>query len=955
MLYAVRVRLTATLVLVCCSVSALAQTPTIEDFAGGARVLDRPGTEFAVLPLNLATGPDGRIYIHEGGTGLGKIRRFDPPTGTVTGMPAAPHLRDINLISSQGIEFASDGGLYAVSGSVIWRYDLETGERTQIAGYPLVFVGNTISDIAIDAAGNLFVVDEGAHVVRVMRPDGQVEIFAGRPDSPSFTGDGGPAVDAFLNRPHSVVADGIGNVYISDTGNHVIRRVGSNGVISRVVGTGSSTFNGDGLPGLSTNIGPPGELAVLPDGSIAFADGINLRVRRFVPDSNLVYSIAGNGTHDYLGDGNALEAGISSISGIASDAAGNVYLASSFNKRLLRVSAGTITTVAGNGTVEFCGDGRIALEACFDGPTAVTVDASDNAYLGDTYNGRVRRIDSVSTQVSTVVGKGAQAPFAGMGGPATDASLGGQARGVAFDPEGNLHVVVNQPSRVLRINSQSGVVTVFAGTGVHGFSGDGDAATSAQLNLPHSIAFDSAGNAYISDSGNHRIRKVAAGTGVISTIAGSGLTTGSLNDGGSAMFASLFSPGGLAIDPSGALVISDELHCRVRRVDLTTGIITSIAGDGGCFPGPVDVSASTSRTGRVLAIAYSPAGELYMSTDTTIRRIDRDGIVRAVVGDGAPLLNPSGRGVANTYGLAFDSAGRLYLTSFFPDGMRRISGLPQPPVSDATPPLVTANVAGPAGQQGWYLGNTHVSWNVSDPESEVTSTDGCGVTSVLEDTAGVTVTCSATSAGGTTTQSTVVRRDATPPQVAWTTPADGVRYGAFSTLVAQFSCSESTSGISVCSGTHPSGTALATNVAGNFNFYVSAVDNAGNSTFVSRTFSVAPLQFERFIEPLRRSPTFNGVTAGSLVPIRWRMLDGTGQAVTNPAAFQSLTVLNLTCQGTAVPLNDTATGGAGLTVNPANGYFTYNWQTEASWAGTCRRVQIRLGDNSVREVVFRLQ
>jgi hypothetical protein len=198
-----------------------------------------------------------------------------------------------------------------------------------------------------------------------------------------------------------------------------------------------------------------------------------------------------------------------------------------------------------------------------------------------------------------------------------------------------------------------------------------------------------------------------------------------------------------------------------------------------------------------------------------------------------------------------------------------------------------------------------------------------------------------------------VNIDRTPPVANITAPAAGATYGIYSSPLANYSCTDALSGIGGCNGTVAHGVTLPTATAGAKSFTVTATDVAGNVSTLGRSYSVAPLVFERLIEPLRRSPIYNGVTAGSLVPIRWRLLSA-GQAVTNPAAFQSVTVSNVSCQSPMVPLIDTATGGPGFSVNPANGYFIYNWQTEASWAGTCRRVLIRLGDNSVKELLFQL-
>jgi sugar lactone lactonase YvrE len=1021
-----------------CAITTFAQSqvPTIENFAGGGKYLDFPGTELAIWPYGMALAPDGAIYVSE--FSLSRVRRFDPANGTVSSVPEAANVADIRIIA-RSVAMDSLGRLYVAVNSYgstpteIWRYDVVTGERVAIAGMTGLnaYVGMQVGNIALDAAGNLYVPEEIEHVVRVVRPNGVVEIFAGG-NSAGFSGDFGPATAASLDGPSAVVADSSGNVYIADTGNHRVRIVNPSGMIYTVAGLGGTLFLGDG-GATTTNLSEPRSLALLPDGSLAIGDAGHARIRRL--HQGFLSTLAGNGNHGFTGDGElATSATIGGADSLVSTPNGDIYFSVVSNGRVRRIDATTriISTVFGNGTDRFCGDGHPAIQACFSGLTAIATDGADNVYVGDTSNGRVRKIDSATALVSTLAGLGTDVSYRGEGGPGANFSFGGQTNGVALDATGNVYAASNFPSRVVRIDALTGIVTTLAGTGVSGFSGDGGLATVAQLNRPTHIAIDSAGNVYISDGSNHRVRKVAAGTGIISTFAGSGNTSGSLGDGGPATSASLFVPGALAFDSTGNLLISDQLHCRVRKVEMTTQIITTFAGNGVCNPSGNGTQATSAATGRVLSIARSPAGEIFLGSYFEIRKVDSAGIISEVVGASTPLDNPSGSPVQYVYGIAFDSAGRLLITAFDPERIRRIGNLPVPPPADSTPPVVEPVISGLSGNAGWYRGDVAVSWNVHDAESSISSSDGCGSSQVTADTAGVTFTCTATSTGGTATQSITIRRDATaptivpgsaspapsaagwnlsdvalpfttgdamsgvanasassplqftgegagversvvvtdiagntatlshstnidrtPPQIVWTTPAAGVTYGAYTSLVATYSCSDSLSGVSTCSGTHPAGTALATNVAGAFNFQVSVTDNAGNVNIASRGFNVAAMAFERFIEPLRRSPTLNGVTAGSLVPIRWRLLSA-GQVVTNPAAFQSFTVLNLACQGTAVPLIDTATGGPGLTVNPANGYFIYNWQTDASWAGTCRRVQIRLGDNSVREVVFRL-
>ena len=214
---------------------------------------------------------------------------------------------------------------------------------------------------------------------------------------------------------------------------------------------------------------------------------------------------------------------------MAVDASGNLYIADTGNNRIRKVSAtGIITTVAGNGSAGYSGDGGPATSAQLDGPEGVAVDGSGNLYIADTCNNRIRKVSATGI-ITTVAGNGS-AGYSGDGGPATSAQLSLPA-GVAVDGSGNLYIADSGNNRIRKV-SATGIITTVAGNGSPGYSGDGGPATSAQLNQPAGVAVDASGNLYIADSSNNRIRKVSA-TGIITTVAGNGFD-GYSGDGGPA-------------------------------------------------------------------------------------------------------------------------------------------------------------------------------------------------------------------------------------------------------------------------------------------------------------------------------------------------------------------------------------------------------------------------------------
>jgi uncharacterized protein (TIGR03437 family) len=292
-----------------------------------------------------------------------------------------------------------------------------------------------------------------------------------------------------------------------------------------------------------------------------------------------ISTVAGNGAAAYSGDGgSAINAGLNDPNGVAVDAAGNLYIAEYLGERVRKVATnGTITTVAGTGVPGFSGDGGPATMASLNGPFRVALDRAGNLYVSDNGNHRVRKITSDGT-IITVAGNGS-ANSSGDGGPATDAAIGAPGD-LALDAAGNLFIASpafagDFSANVIRKVRPGGLITTVAGNGIAGYSGDGGLATGAALNAPEGLAIDSTGNLFIADQVNQRIRKVS--NGIIETVAGNG-TAGYSGDGGPAISAELSGPAGMSFDVAGNLYIADRDNNRVR-VLLTDGTISTVAGN----------------------------------------------------------------------------------------------------------------------------------------------------------------------------------------------------------------------------------------------------------------------------------------------------------------------------------------------------------------------------------------
>jgi trimeric autotransporter adhesin len=323
-----------------------------------------------------------------------------------------------------------------------------------------------------------------------------------------YSGDGGQATSAMLKKPLYVAVDAFENIYISDAENSRVRMVTrSTGIITTVAGDGTRKYKGDGGPATSAALNFPLGVAVDASGNVYISDGVAIRM--VTKSTGIITTVAGNGTFGYGGDGGpGASASVNYAAGIAVDALGNLYIGDVYNNRIRMVtrSTGIITTVAGDGSVGFAGDGKQATSASLYLPYGVAVDTSGNIYIADALNHRIRIVTRSTGIITTVAGDGSEVT-SGDGGPAISAGVY-YPNCIAVDAAGNIYVAATPDQRVRIITKGTGIITTVAGDGTDASGGDGGPATSASLSYPYGVAVDASGNLYISDF-NNRIRMVS--------------------------------------------------------------------------------------------------------------------------------------------------------------------------------------------------------------------------------------------------------------------------------------------------------------------------------------------------------------------------------------------------------------------------------------------------------------
>ncbi len=598
------------------------------------------------------------------------------------------------LNNPAGVAIDSSNNLYiADSGNNrIRRVVLGTGIITTIAGIGTAGYSataqpastaalNNPQELAVDGSGNLYIADAGNNVIRMISAaTGVITTVAGT-GTAGYSGDGQPATTAQLNTPTGVAVDTTGNIYIADSKNNRIRKVTS-GIMITIAGNGLAGFAGDGNIATSAELNLPTQVNWSLSGMIYLIDSNNARVREILPNG-VITTIAGAGT--------SIPA--SNPTGITTDPSSNLYVSDITHVIFKSTSSGATSSFAGNGLSYALGDGGPATSAQLVQPEGLAVDSGGNIYIADRGEARIRKFQVGGNISSPAGGTAAMAPA-----------------GVAVDSLLNFYIADAVGNVVIKV-SPAGVASTIAGTGAAGSVGDNGLATSAQLNQPNGVAVDTSGNVYIADTGNNRVRKVTVATGIITTLAGNG-SAGFQGDNSFSTNAVLYQPTGVTVDSSQNVYIADTGNNRIRKITASSGIITTVAGNGAQASSGDGGPATSAGIASPHTVAVDALSNLYIpDVSGRVRKVSVSGLITTIAGSGSQGYSGDGGPATSAqletpWGVTVDSSGNVYVSDTGGQAVRILSPVAASALSIVTTSLAPGTAGVPYAQALSAMGGT---------------------------------------------------------------------------------------------------------------------------------------------------------------------------------------------------------------------------------------------------------
>jgi DNA-binding beta-propeller fold protein YncE len=521
--------------------------------------------------------------------------------------------------------------------------------------------------IAVDSAGNLFVADTLNHAIRKIATDGMVSTFAGTAGS-SGTQDGSATVARF-NQPQGLAWDNSGNLLVADTNNQTIRKITPAGDVSTLAGVGGASGTADGTP-TQARFNSPTVLATDISGNIYIGDSSNYTIRKMTPAGD-VSTFSGVASSIGFSDGTATQARYGRMRGMAVDSAGAIWVSDQTYNLIRKIdTTGSVTTIAGSATSTiFYADGAASASA-FDSPTALAFDSSGALWIADSDNSVIRKLSS-GNMVSTVAGLPALTGSTDAAGSAARFDL---PIGVARDVSGNLYVADRFNHTIRKIASNASVTTV---AGSPTASGLVDAQSSAaRFNNPTGVVADAAGNLYVADSNNHNIRKIDT-AGNVSVFAGGTATSSNFgNVDGTGTLARFNAPYGMAIDLASNLYVTERGNHKIRKIT-SAGVVSTLAGSGSL--GNVDGNGTSAQFNNPISVAVDASGNVFVAerNGQIVRKILPNGDVSTLAGSYVQSGSTDGTGSAARFntpsGIAVDNAGNVYVADLGNHTIRKIT------------------------------------------------------------------------------------------------------------------------------------------------------------------------------------------------------------------------------------------------------------------------------------------